>query len=82
MQEKIITIYCLCADFLIVYGQKDEPQAQMSTAEVMPLRQETCRPNRNLLTKSLVVPNRESGERPVHYAASLYTTDASVSSNA
>jgi transposase len=35
MQEKIITIYCLCADFLIVYGQKDDPQAQMSTAEVM-----------------------------------------------
>lgn len=35
MQEQIITIYCLCADFLITYGQKDDPQAQMSTAEVM-----------------------------------------------
>ena len=35
MQEKIITIYCLCADFLIAYGKKDDPQAQMSTAEVM-----------------------------------------------
>jgi len=35
MQDKIITIYCLCADFLIVYGQKDDPQATMSTAEVM-----------------------------------------------
>ena len=35
MQEKIITIYCLCADFLIAYGYRDDPQAQMSTAEVM-----------------------------------------------
>jgi transposase len=35
MQEQIITIYCLCADFLIVYGHKDDPQTQMSTAEVM-----------------------------------------------
>jgi transposase len=35
MQEKIITIYCLCADFLIAYGHKDDPQAHMSTAEVM-----------------------------------------------
>lgn len=35
MQEKIITIYCLCADFLIAYGHKDDPQAQISTAEVM-----------------------------------------------
>jgi hypothetical protein len=35
MQEKIITIYCLCADFLIAYGYQDDPQAQMSTAEVM-----------------------------------------------
>ena len=35
MQEQIITIYCLCADFLIVYGYKDDSQARMSTAEVM-----------------------------------------------
>ena len=35
MQEKIITIYCLCADFLIVCGHKDDPQATMTTAEVM-----------------------------------------------
>lgn len=35
MQEKIITIYCLCADFLQAYGHKDDPQVQMSTAEVM-----------------------------------------------
>ena len=35
MQEQIITIYCLCADFLIVYGHKDDSQATMSTAEVM-----------------------------------------------
>ena len=35
MQEKIITIYCLCADFLTAYGYRDDPQAQMTTAEVM-----------------------------------------------
>jgi IS5 family transposase len=35
MQEKIITIYCLCADFLEAYGYRDDPQAQMTTAEVM-----------------------------------------------
>ena len=35
MQEQIITIYCLCADFLLVCGHKDDPQATMSTAEVM-----------------------------------------------
>jgi len=35
MQLKIITIYCLCDTFLKAYGHKDDPQAQMSTAEVM-----------------------------------------------
>jgi len=35
MQEQIITIYCLCADFLIAYGHQDDPQAKMTTAEVM-----------------------------------------------
>jgi len=35
VQEKIITIYCLCADFLQAYGHRDDPQTQMTTAEVM-----------------------------------------------
>lgn len=35
MQEQIITIYCVCADFLAAYGHKDDPQARMSDAEVM-----------------------------------------------
>lgn len=35
MQEQIITLYCLCADFLQAYGHKDDPQARMTTAEVM-----------------------------------------------
>lgn len=35
MQDKIITIYCLCADFLIACGHKEDPQATMTTAEVM-----------------------------------------------
>lgn len=35
MHEKIITIYCLCADFLTAYGYQDDKQAQMTTAEVM-----------------------------------------------
>ena len=34
-QEQIITIYCLCDDFLRAWGYRDEPQAQMTTAEVM-----------------------------------------------
>ena len=38
MQEQvrqIITIYCLCDDFLRAWGCKDAPQAKMSTAQVM-----------------------------------------------
>ena len=35
MQEHIITIYCLCDDFLRAWGHRDDPQAQMSDAEVM-----------------------------------------------
>ena len=35
MQEQIITIYCVCADFLAAYGHKEDPQARMSDAEVM-----------------------------------------------
>jgi hypothetical protein len=35
MQEQIITIYCVCADFLQAYGYQDDPQTQMTTAEVM-----------------------------------------------
>jgi len=32
---QIITIYCLCDDFLRAWGHKDDPQAKMGTAEVM-----------------------------------------------
>ena len=35
MHLKIITIFCLCDDFLKAYGHKDDPQAQMTTAQVM-----------------------------------------------
>lgn len=35
MPEKIITLYCVCADFLAAYGYRDDPQTHMSTAEVM-----------------------------------------------
>src|SRR5689334_1031220 len=35
MQQQIITIYCLCADFLCAYGHPDNPQAHMTDAEVM-----------------------------------------------
>lgn len=35
MHEQIITIYCLCADFLTIQGHKDDAQARMTTAEVM-----------------------------------------------
>ena len=32
---KIVTIYCLCDDFLRAIGHADDPQAQMTAAEVM-----------------------------------------------
>lgn len=35
MQEKITTLYCLCDDFLRAWGHRDDPQAKMTTAEVM-----------------------------------------------
>ena len=38
MQEQvrqILSIYCLCDDFLRTWGQKDAPQAKMTTAQVM-----------------------------------------------
>lgn len=35
MEDTIVTIYCLCEEFLTAYGFEDDPQAQMSTAEVM-----------------------------------------------
>lgn len=35
MHLQIITIYCLCDDFLTAYGHKDDAQTQMTTAEVM-----------------------------------------------
>lgn len=35
MDDAIITIYCLCDGFLKAIGHRDDPQARMSTAEVM-----------------------------------------------
>ncbi len=35
MEDTITVIYCLCDEFLSAYGFKDDPQAEMSTAEVM-----------------------------------------------
>src|SRR5712692_3909696 len=35
MQERIITIYCLCDEFLRASGVMDHPGTDMSTAEVM-----------------------------------------------
>ena len=35
MQQQITTIYCLCDDFLKACGQADDPQAKMTTAQVM-----------------------------------------------
>lgn len=35
MQEQMITIYCVCADFLAAYGHREDPQATMTDAEVM-----------------------------------------------
>ena len=35
MEDTITTIYCLCDEFLKAMGHRDDPQARMSTAEVM-----------------------------------------------
>lgn len=35
MEDSIVVIYCLCEEFLTAYGYEDDPQARMSTAEVM-----------------------------------------------
>jgi hypothetical protein len=37
MNDTITTIYCLCDDFLKVIHHRDDPQAGLSTAEVMTL---------------------------------------------
>ena len=35
MDDTITTIYCLCDDFLKGWGHRHDPQARLSTAEVM-----------------------------------------------
>jgi len=35
MDDEILTIYCLCDEFLQSIGHKDHPQCLMSSAEVM-----------------------------------------------
>jgi hypothetical protein len=35
MDEKILAIYCLCADVLQALGHAEEPQQQMSDTEVV-----------------------------------------------
>ncbi len=35
MDDTITTIYCLCDEFLKATGHRDDPQARLSTAEVM-----------------------------------------------
>ena len=35
MEDAIITIYCLCEDFLKAVGHRDDSQVRLSTAEVM-----------------------------------------------
>ncbi len=35
MDDTIITIYCLCDEFLKAIGYRDDPQVRLTTAEVM-----------------------------------------------
>jgi hypothetical protein len=35
MEDTILTIYCLCDEYLSAFGFEDDPQATLSTAEVM-----------------------------------------------
>ena len=54
MQLQIITIYCLCADFLIAYGYKDDKQARVTNAEIMTIA---------LVAAWLFYGNQESSRR-------------------
>jgi hypothetical protein len=44
VEDTIVTIYCLCADLLCAMQHRDDPQTQLSTAEVMtvPLLAAAC----------------------------------------
>lgn len=42
MDDTIITIYCLCDDFLKATGHRDDPQVRLSTAEVMTIPLVAC----------------------------------------
>ena len=57
VQLQIITLYCLCDDFLKTYGYRDDPQAQMSTAEVMTVA---------LVAAAFFSGNQEASRRFLH----------------
>ena len=42
MEDTIITIYCLCEDFLKAIGHRDDSQVRLSTAEVMTIPLVAC----------------------------------------
>ena len=42
MEDTIITIYCLCEDFLKAVGHRDDSQVRLSTAEVMTIPLVAC----------------------------------------
>lgn len=54
MHEKIITLYCLCADFLAAWGIREDPQCRLSTAEVMTIA---------LVASALFAGNQERSRR-------------------
>lgn len=57
MQLQIITLYCLCDDFLKTYRYRDHPQAQLSTAEVMTVA---------LVATTFFAGNQEAAARFLH----------------
>lgn len=57
MQLQIITLYCLCDEFLHAYGYRDDPQAQLSTAEVMTVA---------LVAATYFAGNQEASRRFLH----------------
>ena len=44
MDDEILTIYCLCDNFLLSASQHDHPSCQMSSAEVMTVALVAVRP--------------------------------------
>jgi hypothetical protein len=84
MDDKIVAIYCLCADILDALGHVEDPQQRMSDAEVittglvaMWFLRSNCEAARTLLSTSRYMPrmlSRSRLNRRLHRLADLFLT--------